>query len=134
MALRFLYLALAAMLRPLARRHRDLDRDAEIVILRHELAVLRRTTPRPRLPWSDRALLAALARFLPDDRRVGLAVTPATLLRWHRDLTGRRWRHPHRGPGRPRVDQDTRALIVRLALRAQLRRTTAHSTPPEENP
>ena len=71
MALRFLYLALAATLQVLARRRSDLARDAEIVILRHELAVLRRTTPRPRLAWSDRALLAALARLLPADRRVG---------------------------------------------------------------
>jgi putative transposase len=61
------------------------------------------------------ALLAALARLLPAERRVGLAVTPATLLRWHRNLARRRWRHPHHGPGRPPVDSDTRALIVRLA-------------------
>ncbi len=117
MALRFLYLALVAMLRLLVRRRSDLDRDAEIVILRHELAVLRRTTPRPRprLAWSDRALLAALARLLPADRRIGLLVTPATLLRWHRDLARRRWRHPQDGPGRPPVGADTRGLIVRLA-------------------
>ena len=115
MALRFLYLALVVMLRLLVRRRSDLDRDAEIVILRHELAVLRRATPRPRLAWSDRALLAALARLLPADRRVGLVVTPATLTRWHRDLARRRWRHRHHGPGRPRVDAETRALIVCLA-------------------
>ena len=115
MALRFLYLALVAVLRLLVRRRSDLVRDAEIVILGHELAVLRRATPRPRLAWSDRALLAALARLLPADRRVGLVVTPTTLVRWHRDLARRRWRHPHRGSGRPPVEPDTRALIVRLA-------------------
>ena len=87
MALRFLYLALATTLRLLSRRRSDVARDAEILILRHELAVLRRTAPRPRLAWSDRALLAALARLLPADRRVGLIVTPATLLRWHQDLS-----------------------------------------------
>ncbi len=114
MALHFLYLALVATLRLLGRRRSDLARDTEIAILRHELAVLRRTTPRPRLAWSDRALLAALAQLLPADRRAGLVVTPATLLRWHRDLARRRWRHPHRSPGRPPVDPDTRALIVRL--------------------
>ncbi len=115
MALRFFYLAFAVMLRLVARCRSDLDRDAEITILRHQLAVLRRVNPRPRMVWSDRALLAALARLLPADRRVGLVVSPATLLRWHRDLGRRRWRHPHHGPGRPPVDADTRALILRFA-------------------
>jgi putative transposase len=85
-------------MRLLARRRSDLARDAEIIIPRHELAVLRRTTPRARLAWSDRALLAAVARILPADRRVGLVVTPAMLLRWHRDLARRRWHHRHRSP------------------------------------
>ena len=115
MALRFLYLAVAAMLRLLGRRRGELARDAEIAILRHELAVLRRTTRRPRLAWSDRAIFAALARLLPADRQVGLIVSPATLLRWHRSLARRRWRQPHRDPGRPRVAADTRDLIVRPA-------------------
>jgi putative transposase len=65
--------------------------------------------------WSDRALLAALAGLLPADRQVGLIVTPATLLRWHRDLARRRWRDPDRRPGRPPVGPNTRALIVCLA-------------------
>ena len=86
MALRFLYLAFVVILRLFARCRSDLDRDSEIAILRHELAVLRRASLRPRLAWSDGALLAALARFLRADRRVGLLVTPATLLRWHHDL------------------------------------------------
>ena len=76
---------------------------------------VRRTALRLRLAWSDRALLAALARLLPADRRVGLIVAPATLLRWHHELARRRWRHPHRRPGRQPVDPTTRALIVRLA-------------------
>jgi hypothetical protein len=65
MVLRFLYLAVVATLRLLVGRRGDLARDPEILILRHELAVVRRTTPRPRLAWSDRGLFAALARLLP---------------------------------------------------------------------
>ena len=110
MALRFFYLAFVATLHLHARRRSDLARDAEIVILRHELAVLGRATHRPRLAWSDRALLAMFVRLLPADRRVGLIVTPATLMGWHRSLARRRWRHPHRGPGRPTIDPATRDL------------------------
>jgi putative transposase len=115
MALRFLYFAFCAVLRILARRRGDLAREAELVILRHEVAVLRRTAGRARVDWADRALVAALAKLLSCDRRERLIVTPATLLRWHRDIARRRWRSQCRHPGRPEVESETRELIVRLA-------------------
>jgi transposase len=115
MALRFVYLAFCAMLRLLVRRRGDVAREAEVVILRHELAVLRRTAGRARHDWADRALVAALAKLLSRDRRDRLIVTPATLLRWHRELARRRWYQPHRRPGRPPVEAAARELIVRLA-------------------
>jgi putative transposase len=115
MALRFLYLAFCAVLRGLVRRCGDVAREAEIVILRHELVVLRRTAGRARLDWADRAVICALAKVISRDRRDRLLVTPGTLLRWHQDLARRRWNHPHRRPGRPPVEAETRELIVRLA-------------------
>ena len=88
----------------------DTSKEIEILVLRHQLAVLQRRTPRPRTTWTDRALIAALTRLLPVRRRLGLLVTPATILRWHRQLIARRWttqptptrstRHPRR-PARP---------------------------------
>jgi transposase InsO family protein len=115
MALRFLYLAFCAMLQLLIGRRGGLAREAEIVILRHELAVLRRTASRPRLDWADRAFLAALARLLAPVRRGRLIVTPATLMRWHREIARRRWHAPCRRRGRPAIDAQARELIVRLA-------------------
>ena len=115
MALRFLYLAFCAVLRILVRRRGDVAREAEIVILRHELAVLRRTAGRARLDWADRAVISALAKVISRDRRDRLLVTPATLLRWHRDIARRRWNHAHRRRGRPEVESETRELILRLA-------------------
>ena len=92
MLLAFCYRAFVALLRLTVRRGAVVAaREAELLVLRHELVVLRRTNPPPRLRWSDRAYLAALARLIAPRRRVGLLVTPDTLLRWHRDLVRRRW-------------------------------------------
>ena len=89
-------------------------KDVEILALRHEVAVLRRANPRPRMSWTDRAVLAALTRIMPKALRTRQIVTPGTLLRWHRRLVAAKWRQP-RPPGRPPVPDELVALIVRLA-------------------
>ena len=66
----------------------DTANEIEILVLRHQLAVLQRRTPRPRISWTDRAVIAALARLLPARRRHGFLITPATILRWHRRAVG----------------------------------------------
>ena len=116
MALQLIYLMFSKLLSWIVLRVRcDTSKDIEILVLRHQLAVLQRRTPRPRTTWTDRALIAALVRLLPVRRRIGLLVTPATILRWHRQLIARRWTTQPARPGRPAIPAGLRALILRLA-------------------
>jgi transposase InsO family protein len=112
---RLLYQILVQVLSWLALFARSsASKDAEILLLRHEVAVLRRANPTPRLQWTDRAVLAALARLIPKALRAHRIVTPETLLRWHRRLIAAKWRQP-KPPGRPPTPDDVVRLILRLA-------------------
>jgi putative transposase len=91
------------------------SKELEILVLRHELAILRRQPRRARFRPVDRAILAAFARGLPRGAWASLSVRPATLLRWHRQLVRRRWTYPHRLPGRPPLDRQVQTLVLRLA-------------------
>ena len=115
MLLSFAYLGFSTLLRLLVRgRGGGFAKDVELLVLRHQLLVLRRQQPRPSFRAADRALLAALSRMLPPRGRQGLLVTPQTLLRWHRDFVRRRWAQPRR-TGRPPLERHVRELVVRLA-------------------
>jgi putative transposase len=92
----------------------DAAKDVEILLLRHEVAVLRRQVARPRPDWADRAVLAALARLVPGQLRLHRIVTPGTLLAWQRRLVRKKWTYPST-PGRPPVPGEVRALVEQLA-------------------
>jgi hypothetical protein len=93
----------------------DAAKDMEILVLRHQLKVLRRQTPRPKLEPADRALLAAVSRVLPRSRWSCFLVRPETLLCWHRRLVAGAWTYPHRLTGRPALNPEVQQLIIRLA-------------------
>jgi hypothetical protein len=115
--LSFLYWSLRRLLELVVlRRHSEREKEIEILLLRHQLRVLERQLARPELTQADRALLAAFSRVLPRHVwRRSAFVTPATLLRWHREQVARRWTYPHRRPGRPATVAEIRELVVRLA-------------------
>src|SRR5512132_267336 len=110
------YLTLCRSIQLLAMVARgNAAKDLEIIVLRHQLAVLRRQTPRPKLEPADRALLAAISRVLPRSRWSCFLVKPETLLRWHRRLVAGVWTYPHDQTGRPPLDREVLQLIIRLA-------------------
>jgi hypothetical protein len=93
----------------------EASKGAEILVLRHQLEVLHRAVARPRLSWVDRVVIAALALRLPPARRIGMIVTPGTLLRWHRRAVARQWTSGKHTPGRPPTRAGLRALVTPLA-------------------
>jgi putative transposase len=109
------YLVLRCLLQVVLLRSRsETFKELEIVVLRHELSVLRRQAGRPQLRPGDRILLAAASRLLPRSRWGSFFVTPTTLLRWQRRLVARRWTYATRA-GRPLVRGEIRDLVLRLA-------------------
>jgi putative transposase len=110
------YLTVCQSVQLLALLARDeAAKDLEILVLRHQLTVLRRQIPRPKPEPTDRALLAAISRVLPRARWSCFLVKPDTLLRWHRRLTAGAWTYPHRHTGRPQLDHEVQQLIVGIA-------------------
>jgi putative transposase len=116
MLLSFAYLAFSAVLRLLAlSRQTEFAKDVELLVLRDQLSVLTRQHERPKLRPADRAFIAALASLLPHRRRRGFVVTPATLLRWHRELVRRKRTYSQRRPGRQPTERVLRELVLQLA-------------------
>jgi hypothetical protein len=118
MTFRLLYLIFARLCGWLALLPRsDSAKNAEILVLRHQIAVLQRQVRAPRLSWADRAILAALTRPLSAAcrRQLSLIITPRTLLRWHAEMVRRHWSHRHRMPGRPRTGPAIRRLVLEMA-------------------
>jgi putative transposase len=115
--LSFVYWSLRRLLELVVlRRRSEREKEIEILLLRHQLRVLERQVARPQLMPADRALLAAFSGVLSRQRwKSSVFVTPATLLRWHRELVARRWTYPHRRPGRPPTPARVRELVVRMA-------------------
>lgn len=117
MVFSLLYLGLCRIFDLVTARRTERDKEVEILVLRHQVKILERQLhQRLRYRHADRALLAALSRLLPRDRWQAFLVTPETLLRWHREVAKRKWRRwrQQRRPGRPALDLDVVALIVRL--------------------
>src|SRR2546430_15508602 len=116
MVFSFLYVVLRRLLELLALRRRgEAQKDLEIVVLRHQLSVLRRQVKRPVFRPADRAFMAGASRVLSRERWRSFLVRPETVLRWHRQLVARKWTRPHRPPGRPALGPEIRDLILRLA-------------------
>jgi len=114
-SLRLLYLVLCRITGWLALLARNsAAKDVEILVLRHENAILRRQNPTPRLDWTDRAVLGALIKLLPRALKGHRLVTPATVLRWHRRLVARHWTYPNRA-GRPPIDPIVAGLVEQMA-------------------
>jgi hypothetical protein len=125
---RLFYLALVRVFAALALVSRgDGPKIAEILVLRHEMAVLRRADPTAlKLTWADRAILSALARLLPRELRRHRLVAPATLLSWHRRVVSRKWTYPNH-PGRPPVSEEVRNKVPQLAAALEGTFTAHHA-------